>query len=115
MRDISDLGGAGVIATLLNGYGTHYLKKNLRGHPRRPRRGGAHRRGELNPISGRIHMRKIILFGAALFLIGIEAWVAATIPRVAASNAVGIDPFQMMINARDLPTAPYSNECLCFN
>ena len=36
MRDISDSGGAAVIGTPLNGYDTRYLKKNLRGHPRRP-------------------------------------------------------------------------------
>jgi len=103
-----------VIGTLLNGYDTRYSKEPSRSSAP-ARRGGAHRRGELNPISRRIKMRKIILFGAALVLIGIGAWVVATIPRVAASNAVGIDPFQMMINARDLPTAHYSNECLCFN
>ena len=26
----------GLIGTLLNGYDTHHLKQNLRGHPRRP-------------------------------------------------------------------------------
>jgi hypothetical protein len=60
-------------------------------------------------------MRKIRLFGAALILIGIGAWVVATTPRVTASNAVGIDPFQMMINARDLPTAHWDDVSLVFN
>jgi hypothetical protein len=60
-------------------------------------------------------MRKISVFGAALVLIGVAAWVIATTPRVAASNAVGIDPFQMMINARDLPTAHWDDVGLVFN
>jgi hypothetical protein len=60
-------------------------------------------------------MRKISMCAAALALIGIAAWAVATTPPVAASNAVGIDPFSMMINAKDLPTAHYSNDCLCVN
>ena len=60
-------------------------------------------------------MRKIRLFGAALVLIGIGAWAFATTPRVAASNAVGIDPFQMMISAKDLPTAHWDADSLVYN
>jgi hypothetical protein len=60
-------------------------------------------------------MRKISMFAAALVLIGIGAGVVATAPRVAASNAVGIDPFQMMTNATDLPTVHFVDYSLVFN
>jgi hypothetical protein len=50
-------------------------------------------------------MRKISMFAAALVLIVVGAWAVAITPRVAASTPVGIDPFQMMTNATDLPTA----------
>jgi hypothetical protein len=60
-------------------------------------------------------MHKVSLFGAALVLIGIAAWAFTTTQRVAASYAVGIDPFKMMINARDLPTAHWDDESLVYN
>ena len=59
-------------------------------------------------------MRKISMFAAALVLIAVGAWAAAT-PRVVASTPVGIDPFQMMTNATDLPTAHYVDYSLIFN
>jgi len=48
------------------------------------------------------------LIAAALMLAGVEAWVVATAPRVVASTQVVVDPFEMMANARDLPTSDYS-------
>jgi hypothetical protein len=52
-------------------------------------------------------MRKINLFAvaAALILAGVGGWVAST-PQasVAAPVGVQVDPLQMMINAKDLPT-----------
>jgi len=60
-------------------------------------------------------MRKISLFAAALILIALGAWAITTTPRVVASTPVGIDPFQMMTNARDLPTAHYVDYTLIFN
>jgi hypothetical protein len=54
-------------------------------------------------------MRKISRFAAALILIAVGAWASTTTPRVVASTPVGIDPFQMMTNARDLPAAHYVN------
>ena len=60
-------------------------------------------------------MRKISMFVAALILIAVGAWAITTTPRVIASTQVGIDPFQMMINARDLPAAHYVDYTLIFN
>jgi hypothetical protein len=60
-------------------------------------------------------MRKISMFAAALVLIAVGAWAVATTPRVVASTPVGIDPFQMMTDAKDLPTAHYVDYSLIFN
>jgi len=60
-------------------------------------------------------MRKISMFAAALILIAVGAWAITTTPRVVASTPVGIDPFQMMTNARDLPAAHYVDYSLIFN
>jgi len=60
-------------------------------------------------------MRKISMFAAALILIGIGGWAVTTTPRVVASTPVGIDPLQMMTNARDLPAAHYVDYTLIFN
>jgi hypothetical protein len=61
-----------------------------------------------------IQMRKISI-AAALIPIAVGAWAFTTTPRVAASTPVGIDPFQLMINARDLPAAHYVDYSLIFN
>jgi len=58
-------------------------------------------------------MRKISMFAAALVLIAVGAWAITTTPRVVAST-VGIDPFQMMTNARDLPAAHYVDYSLIY-
>jgi hypothetical protein len=60
-------------------------------------------------------MRKISMFGTALILIAVGAWAITTTARVVASTPVGIDPFQMMTNARDLPNAHYVDDSLIFN
>jgi hypothetical protein len=52
---------------------------------------------------------------AAPILIAVGAWAIATTPRVVASTPVGIDPFQMMTNARDLPATHYVDYSLIFN
>jgi hypothetical protein len=55
-------------------------------------------------------MRQIKLFAmaVALILAGVGGWVAST-PQasVAAPIGIGIDPLQMMMNAKDLPTERY--------
>ena len=72
--------------------------------------------GQKRCFSGQeIQMSKISMITAALILIAIGAWAITTTPRVVASTPVGIDPFQMMTNARDLPTAHYVDYTLIFN
>ena len=60
-------------------------------------------------------MRKISIFAAALILIALGAWAITTTPRVVASTPVGIDPFQLMTSARDLPAAHYVDYSVIFN
>ena len=60
-------------------------------------------------------MRKLSMFAATLILIAVGAWAITTTPPVVASTPVGIDPLQMMSNARDLPTAHYVDYTLIFN
>jgi hypothetical protein len=60
-------------------------------------------------------MRKISMFAAALVLIGIGAWAVTTNERVAASTPAGIDPLQMMVNAKDLPSTRYVDYTFVFN
>ena len=67
------------------------------------------------PLKRRIQMRKISMFAAALVLIGVGAWTVTTNQRVAASTPAGIDPLQMMANAKDLPATQYVDYTLIFN
>jgi hypothetical protein len=60
-------------------------------------------------------MRKISMFAAALVLIGIGAWAVTTDERVAASTPAGIDPLQMMANAKGLPASDYVDYTFIFN
>ena len=62
-----------------------------------------------------IQMRKV-RFAAALVLIG-TAWVvvAAANQRVAASTPSQIDPLQMTLNAKDLPSTQYLDYTFVFN
>jgi len=63
----------------------------------------------------RRQMRKISLFtvAAAFIFAGIGAWAASTTHRrvEAAIEDYRIDPFQMMLNARDLPVEHYDLFC----
>ena len=58
---------------------------------------------------------RISMFAAALIVIALGAWAITTTPRVVASTPVGIDPFQMMTNARVLPATHYVDDSLIFN
>ena len=69
----------------------------------------------VSPINGRIQMRKISMFAAALVLIGIGAWAVTTSERVPASTPAGIDSLQMMVNAKDLPSTQYVDYTFVFN
>jgi hypothetical protein len=65
-------------------------------------------------------MRKIGLFAvaAALIVAGVGAWVATTTQaRVIAPIGVraAIDPLQIMMNARDLPTEEFIDYSFVFN
>ena len=60
-------------------------------------------------------MRKISVFAAALVLIGIGAWTVTTNQRVAASTPAGIDPLQMMANAKGLAATEYVDYTFIFN
>jgi hypothetical protein len=73
--------------------------------------------GELN-TDRRIQMRKISLFAvaAALILAGIGSWAASTTQaRVDTPARAGVDTFQIMINASNLPTSHYVDYSLVFN
>ena len=60
-------------------------------------------------------MRKISMFAAALVLIGIGTWAITTNQRVAASTPAGIDPLQMMANAKGLAPRNTSTTLSFFN
>jgi hypothetical protein len=60
-------------------------------------------------------MRKIGMFAAALVLIGIGTWADMTNKHVAASTPAGIDPLQMMVKAKDLPSTRYVDYTFVFN
>jgi hypothetical protein len=63
-------------------------------------------------------MRKISLFAvaAALILSGVGAWVASTTyARVAAPAGAVVDPSQIMMNAKDLPTAEFVDHTFVFH
>jgi len=66
-------------------------------------------------INGRIQMRKISRFAVALVLIGVGAWGVTTNERVAASTPAGIDPLQMMANAKGLASGQYVDCTFVFN
>jgi hypothetical protein len=63
-------------------------------------------------------MRKISLFtvGAALILAGFGGWVAST-PRASVAAPIGIkvDPLQIMMNTKDLPTVRYQDFSVVFD
>jgi len=47
--------------------------------------------------------------------IGIGPWAVTTNERVPASTPAGIDPLQMMVNAKDLPSTKYVDYTFVFN
>jgi hypothetical protein len=62
-------------------------------------------------------MGKIKLFAVAATLIatGFGVWAASTTDaRVASSIGQGIEPFQLMINARELPAQHYDDFSMVF-
>jgi hypothetical protein len=64
-------------------------------------------------------MRKTIFFttaAAALILAGVGGWVAST-PQasVAAPAGVRVDPLQMMITAKDMPTQHFQDLTFIFD
>jgi hypothetical protein len=68
----------------------------------------------LAKINERIEMRKISMFAVALLLIGIGAWAVTTNERVAASTPAGIDPLQIMANAKGLASTQYVDYTFVF-
>jgi hypothetical protein len=68
-------------------------------------------------IVRRIQMRKISLFGVAAVVIatGLGAWAASsTNARVAPPMGHGIEPFQLMMNANELPTVEFADYTFVF-
>jgi hypothetical protein len=73
-----------------------------------------------HPKGRRFQMRKTGLFAvaaAALILAGIGEWGASNTQaaRVATATSIGINPFQMMTNARHLDTELYQDFSLVFH
>jgi len=63
-------------------------------------------------------MRKIALFAvpAAVILAGIGAWTASTTQaRLETAPQVRIDPFQLMMNSKELPVGEFTDYSLVFN
>ena len=72
--------------------------------------------GELNAEGN--NMRKISLFAgvAVLVLIGVGAWIGiSTSSSTSALAASTIDPFAMMVGAKDLPISHYVDYSVVFN
>jgi hypothetical protein len=61
-------------------------------------------------------MRKISLFAvAAVIATGLGVWAASTTDaRVAPSMGQGIEPFYLMMNAKELPTAEFADYTFVF-
>jgi len=61
-------------------------------------------------------MRKIRLFAvAAVVATGLGVWAASTTDaRVAPSMGQGIEPFYLMMNAKELPTAEFADYTFVF-
>jgi hypothetical protein len=62
-------------------------------------------------------IRKISLVVATLILTGVGGWIASTSQARVEGPALaeGIDPTQMTINARDLPTEAFTDYTFVFN
>jgi hypothetical protein len=62
-------------------------------------------------------MRKFgFVAAAALILTGFGGWVAST-PRASVATPIGVqvDPLQIMMNTKDLPTARYQDFSVVFD
>jgi hypothetical protein len=58
----------------------------------------------------------LFAFVAACVLAGIGTWAASnTQARIAGSTGVGIDPFQMMVSTKHLPSEHYDDFSVLFN
>jgi hypothetical protein len=71
----------------------------------------------LSQLNGRTQMRKTSLFAAAAALIatGFGVWVTApTNARVSPSIGQGIEPFKLMVNAKELPTVEFADYTFVF-
>jgi hypothetical protein len=67
---------------------------------------------------GRVRMRKISLFAvaAAVIATGFGVWAASnTNARVAPSMGQGVEPFQIMMNAKEVPTAEFADYTFVFH
>jgi hypothetical protein len=63
-------------------------------------------------------MRKITLFAvpAAVILAGIGAWAASTThARLETAPEVSLDPFQFMMNSKELPVEEFTDFSLVFD
>jgi hypothetical protein len=73
-------------------------------------------RAKLNS-HGEIQMHKISLFAVAAVVIatGLGAWAASTTnARVAPPMGQGIEPFQLMMNAKELPATEFADYTFVF-
>ena len=61
-------------------------------------------------------MRKISLFAfsPALIAIGFGVWAASPANAPASPMGQGIEPFQMMVNAKELPTVEFADYTFVF-
>ena len=61
-------------------------------------------------------MRKVKVFAvsAAMFAIGFGVWTASTTNARAPALSEGIDPHQIMMNARTLPTIEFADYTFVF-
>jgi hypothetical protein len=62
-------------------------------------------------------MRTTKLFAVAataLILAGIAGWASSTGTKAAAPTSVQIDPFQVMMNSKNLPASHYDDYSLVF-
>jgi hypothetical protein len=79
-----------------------------------PTTGSPHVAGEL--IVGRNQMRKIGLFAivAAVVATGLGVWAASTTNARSPSMSQGIEPFELMSNAKELPTVEFADYTFVF-
>ena len=65
---------------------------------------------------GRLQMRMSSLFAVAAIVAGIGVWAASPAKAPASPSIVqGIEPLQMMVNAKELPTVEFADYTFVFN